>query len=729
MMTQTAMQEQILLVLQDRGVPLSPSELSLALHCRGKERKQVQKAVHDLARRGEIEPRGDGAYGISSTGGLISGVLDIFSSGRGVVRDTSKSIEVFIEEGLTGVALPGDRVMVRCFSDKMTSNRGNARFPVRPNRPDSARKSGEVIRLLERARHEVVGTIRTMGRAVLVTPLSTSYKRPFRVANRNGVPDGYRVLVRFIDWESPQRDPDAEILEVIGPADRPSTDTISIIRQYQLPREFSSLAVREAENVSCNADNPGPRMDLRDRYILTIDPVAARDFDDALSLEPSSDGTAILGIHIADVAHFVPQGGSIDREAAERGNSVYLVDRVIPMLPEQLSNGICSLIPDKDRLAFSVFLEIDAAGHVVSSSFSKSIIRSRKRLTYEEVLPILKTCTKIDSSVAQPSQPPEGCAKEPPDETADLLCRLHALAQRLRRRRFARYALDLDVPECEVLLDPNGETLDVQMVSNDVSHQLVEECMVAANEAVATELARRGIPSIARIHKKPFASKIEELQLGLSALGFHPGDLCERRNLAALLREVADHPLGYHVRLAVLRSMTRACYSTETVGHFGLAKRFYSHFTSPIRRYPDLIVHRQLQAALTGTKPYSLDQLKRIAETCSLTERRADDAERSLTEIKKFRLLSHKIEVHSLDQYEAVVLQVRHFGLVVDVPKFQVQGLVHVSAMNSLQAQYRKRDSSFRLARRLIRVGDTVPVILANVDVERRRVDFALRPS
>jgi ribonuclease R len=459
----------------------------------------------------------------------------------------------------------------------------------------------------------------------------------------------------------------------------------------------------------------GTREDLRDRLILTIDPERARDFDDALSLERDAQGRRVLGVHIADVAHFVRPGTALDAEALKRGNSVYFPDRVIPMLPEQLSNGICSLNPGVDRLTFSAFLTLSDDGAVVARRFAKTIIRSRYRMTYEEAMATLAKGCDAKKTGGRLSA-----------EAIDLLLALDVAAQQIRARRFRQFALDLDMPECEVVMGPDGMIRDIRTVVNDRSHQLVEECMVAANEAVAAELRRRGVPLISRVHEAPDEGKLEMLEADLAALGYRPGNLADREGIARFLDKVRTDPLASFLRMAVLRSMKRAMYVAGKTGHFGLAKTNYAHFTSPIRRYPDLTVHRQLDALLSGGAPSSGQDLTVTADHCTQTEWRADEAERSVEEIKKFRYLQQMLDRKNNAPLDGVVVRALNFGLIVELSSLQVQGLVHISTISDRLVTYDPNRMQLRDGKRTFKVGQKVRVVVKKVDFPARKIDFLL---
>lgn len=709
-MNENDVRQSILELLKNKKNPaLTPVEIAERLRLRGGVRKRLQRCLNEMARSGQIVCIRKQRYSLGEPADLLTGTIEMARSGNGFVSGTGQAGDVFVPEGDLSTALPGDKVVVRLNSEPVHDK-------VRPYGRDERRRSGKVIEILERTQRDVVGTVKTTGKFLYVVPIDSSYKQDFYVADARDAKIGDRVVIRFTNWENRHVSPEAEIVEVLGPADNPSIDTISIIRHYGLRDEFPAPVVRDAEVVSNLMNQPGPRLDLRDRFIITIDPARARDFDDALSLEKDAAGNRVLGVHIADVSHFVRTGGALDKEAAVRGNSVYLPDKVMPMLPEQLSNGVCSLKPNEDRLAFSVFMTMDDSGRVTGRKFSKSIIRSRQRLTYEEAFSALDPSGKRKRSASVGH------------ETALLLRQLNELGQEIRRRRFAQYALDLDVPECEIVMGPDHMMTGIRVVENDLSHQLVEECMVAANEAVATELSNHAIPQILRIHEPPKEQKIEDLTVQLQSLGLAPGDLSSRRNMAEFLIRVASHPLAHHIRVAVLRSMNRALYSVDAKGHFGLAKKFYSHFTSPIRRYADLIVHRQLAALLTHReKPvYSREQLVPVAQACTETDWTAEEAERELMEIKKYRYLAKELEGRHPKVYAAVVVSVVNFGMFVEIVDLQLQGLVHVSTISDKFVRFDRQRSALNAGKEVFKIGRKVDVVVSSVDFDKRRIDFAL---
>ena len=682
--------------------PMTASELAGALQLRGGGRKALAQLLHRMVIAGDIVLIRKIRYSLGAPADLVTGRVECRRSGDGSLVATDTTPAVRIEKANLDTALPGDLVTVR----------------LDPAHPDGGEpfRVGKVIRIVERAKRVVVGTLRSTGKFLYVVPLDPAYQHDFYVPDAQGAKVDDRVVIQFTNWENKHVNPEAEIIEVIGPADNPSLDTLTIMRQYELPSEFAEEVMREAERSAGRLGSPGKRLDLRERFIFTVDPATAKDFDDALSLERDERNRRVLGVHIADVSHFVTRGSVLDRDAQQRGNSTYLPDKVVPMLPEELSNGLCSLKPGQDRLAFSVFMTFDDEGRMVSSRFAKSIIRSQLRLTYEQALVVIETPTGMQSREAIVSA-----------EAGELIREICDLAMQLRAGRFAQYALDLDMPENQVVIGPDGTIVDIRPVVNDVSHQMIEECMVAANEAVAQELTNRGLKIMHRLHEPPSEERIDELAVDLRGMSYQPGNLKQRRNLAEFLKRIRNTPLAHCAQMAVLRSMKRAIYSADAGGHFGLAKTHYSHFTSPIRRYPDLVVHRILQAALEGKPtPYPAAELKGLAQHCSDTEQNSAEAERDLVEIKKYRFLEQQLKTNDLHVYEAVVVRVMNFGLFVELETLDIQGLVHISTLSDSFVHFDAGLHALRAGREVYNLGARVKVRVVRVDFDKRRLDFVL---
>ena len=652
-----------------------------------------KNGFHRAAAHGRTPLRTAAGYSDDSFALRATGVLSVARSGAGFVSPERGGEDIVVPADRVGAALPGDRVEVR----------------LRPPERGATRPVGAIVRVVERAARDIVCTLHRSGRRWTGVPLVPIGGRTFHVADPKDAKDGDRVVLRFLSWDNPAFNPEAEVTGVIGPADEPSLDTVAVERAWGLPGAFPDDVLDEASRAAARLRDPGAREDLRGETVVTIDPASAKDFDDALSLSVDERGRRVLGVHIADVSHFVRPGSALDAEARRRGTSVYLVDHVLPMLPEQLSNGICSLVPGEDRLAFSAFVAFDAGGTPVARRFAKTVIRSSRRLTYAEALAMI-----------------EGKARPRDRAVADLVRSLHALAQQLRRNRFDRFSLDLAAPELVVSLGPDGRMTGLAPAEHDVAHELVEEAMLAANEAVATELANRKIPYISRFHDLPAEEKLQELEAAMAGLGLRTGPIRDAGALQRLLKAVRGTALDYYVSSLVLRSLKRAEYSADKAGHFGLAKRFYGHFTSPIRRYPDLAMHRQLALALAGDRKNQprREELRAIAATSSQTELRADQAERDLVEIKKYRFLEDRLRAGVPTQCDAVVVKCAPYGAFVDVPSLQIGGLVHVSELSKGFVRFDAARDRLVAPEGEIAPGATVPVLVAAVDFDGRKIDF-----
>src|SRR5438132_2262518 len=564
--------------------PRDRNEIAQALGAKGRDRVEVRKTLRELKHAGEIVRIRKNRYVLPSEADLVTGKLSIHQAGFGfLVPEKSGEADIFIAAENTGTAMNGDRVVARISRD----------IPQRPGK-DRHRAVGRVIRILERARDSIVGTLQHSKNFyyVVADDPRLVHHVYVQVPPRQKLPKiptpGDKVVVRLEDWQSRHVNPEGEIVEVLGAANAPGIDMLSIIRKYGLPTEFPKAVLDQANRIpkSVEEEMIKGRADLREKFIVTIDPDDARDFDDAIDVEKiENDGGWRLGVHIADVSAYVTPGSALDREARRRGNSVYLPDRVIPMLPERLSNGVCSLNPGVNRLTFSVFIEFDKNGRAKNARFGKSVIRSAKRLTYKEAYAILKT-----------------------ERDGELSQRLHTaweLASLLRQKRFEHGSLDLDFPEVKVYVDQNGKPIRLERIENDESHQLIEEFMLAANEAVARELRHLSIPTIYRVHEDPDPEKLGEYREFILSFGHKVGDLSHRKEIQRFLASIRGKPEEQALKIGLLKSLKRARYAAQPLGHYGLAKPNYLHFTSPIRRYADLVVHRSLGRDGTPLPPAS----------------------------------------------------------------------------------------------------------------------------
>jgi ribonuclease R len=686
---------------------LNKIEISKSLGLPIQQRAKLRELLREMEVGGEIARVRKDRYVLPQDADLVTGTIHFYPTGSArVLREKAGQPDLYVSAEDTFTAMHGDRVVARLIIEPLEPAEWK---PGRPEKPP--RRRGRVIRILERANETIVGTLQKSRNFYFVVADDPRFVHNLYVPAPSpplsaGIGD--KVVAQLDTWPSRHVNPEGHVVEVLGPAGSPGVDMLSIVRKYRLPGAFPPEVLREAETLppGIEAEDLEHREDLRSRFIFTIDPDDARDFDDAVEVERIPDGWRV-GVHIADVSHYVPPRSGLDREAVSRGNSVYLADRVIPMLPEVLSNGLCSLRPKEDHLTFSVFAEISRNGKVRSARFAKTVIRSAARLTYKQAYAHLR-------------RPPH-----------DALTRhLHVaweLASLLRRQRFAAGSLDLEFPEVKVWLDAQGKPLRIERIENDTSHQLIEELMLLANELTARELARHRQPSIYRIHEKPDPEKLLEFRETVLIHGIECGDLSHRPELEKLLGSIRGKPQEYAIKLGLLKSLKRARYHPQPLGHYGLNKSNYTHFTSPIRRYSDLVVHRAMGNLLGLTKrgPDS-SALPSISEHLSTTERIAADAEKDSVKLKKLEYFQDQVSRREKESFGARILEVRNYGLLIELPDFLMNGLVHVSSLDGdffiLDAPRARLIG--RRSRRVFQVGDEIQVQVARVDFFKQQVDF-----
>jgi ribonuclease R len=713
--------EQILAILSRKDYrPLNKIEIARKIGVSGRARVALRRTLRELERAGEIARIRKDRYILPAEADLVTGRLSLHPAGYGFLTpERPGEPDVFIAAENIGTAMHGDRVVARISRDA-------------PSERIKGRREGRVIRILERAHDSIVGTLQRSRNFYYVVPddprfVHDIYVRPVTAVQKDRRSDtaaaiGDKVVVRLDAWESRHVNPEGEIIEVLGSASAPGVDMLSIVRKYHLLTEFPREVLEQAERIPETVDvhQLAGREDLRGEFIVTIDPDDARDFDDAIHVEKLPSGGWKLGVHIADVAGYVEPGSALDREARRRGNSVYLPDRVIPMLPERLSNGVCSLKAGVDRLTHSVFIHFDTRGTVRSARFARSVIRSAHRLTYKQAYTILMS--------------------PPRDQLSERLHIAWELAALLRRRRFDHGALDLDFPEVKVWVDKQGEPTRLERIENDESHQLIEEFMLAANEAVARELKKRAIPTIYRVHENPDLEKLAEYREFALSFNYKVGDLTHRAELQRLLAEIRGKAEEQPLKVALLKSLKRARYDPQPLGHYGLAKTNYLHFTSPIRRYADLVVHRSLgrdgalrRPEATARRAYHPDmaEIASIADHISRTERNAADAEIDASQMKKLEFFQRQLASRNPQVFPATIVDVRNYGLMVELPDALVTGLIHVSSLTDdfYMFEPARRQLIGRRSRKRFRVGDELSVFVARVDLFKRQVDFAIAPA
>jgi len=672
----------------------------LGLPKKGPKYGQLREALQELQREGAIERIKGGRWRMPKASS-VTGVLEITRSGFGVVRcDDDPDREIYIPRRSIHTALQGDRVKVALYAER----RGR-------------REEGEVVEIVERGESTAIGILKKTGRLYYVVPDNRSVDRdifiPSDMIGRARPND--KVVVRIESWDSEHASPEGRVIERLGKAGEPAAEFKALARRYKLRLDFPKECLQEAERKSTMIpmDELKTRLDLRDEEVITIDPDDAKDFDDALSLKRLPDGNFELGVHIADVSFYVPEGSALDKEAFRRSTSVYLVDGVIPMLPERLSNDLCSLREGEDRRTYSCIMRLSPAGAVTSYKLVTSVIRNTKRFSYEEAQKIIQ-------------------GKKSPH--ARLLQDLHRIAKKLIAKREKEGSLDFDLPEVKFRLDEKGRPLEIIPKPRLDSHRLVEECMLLANRTVARHILKKAgpdhpLPFLYRVHDLPDEEKISELVLFIRSCGYSVNlDPALPKSFQRMLEQVKDKPEAQLIQSLTIRSMAKAAYSAENIGHFGLAFPHYTHFTSPIRRYPDLIVHRLLKKYEKARSPKGMKALAarvaEIAQQTSRMERVAVMAERESIKMKQVEYMATRIG----EEYDALVSGVVAYGLFVEIIPYLVEGMVHIRNMTDDQYMYSERQQSLvgKRTRRRFRIGDKVRVRLVAVDKMENKIDFEL---
>lgn len=659
---------------------------------------------------------------LDTTSQTVVGVFRGHRRGFGFVipKSPEKAGDLFIPPGSTRNAMTGDTVVARVLN--RPKFRGRARAGARA-KDTSNRVEAEIVEILERGHSRFVGRLAKDGRRWLVVPDGNVLDDPIEIPDVRATRAraGDQVVVEIIEYPVGERIARGAIVEVLGRSGDPGIDIISIVHQYHLRDAFEPDALREARATVENYDHEqvrADRLDWRDEVVLTIDPDDARDFDDAISIRELENGRWELGVHIADVSHFVKAGGLLDAEAKARGNSVYFPRHVLPMLPEVLSNGLCSLQENQERLTKSVFIEYDAKGRRIRKRYANTVIRSSHRLTYRQAAAIL-----------------DGQVNDASPEVVNLLKRMDQLARRIQKRRRVEGMIVLDLPEIELVLDDQDRVVDVEPAEAGFPHTIIEMFMVEANEAVAELFSGLRVPHLRRIHPEPPPDSQAKLARFLRVGGRQLPDSFDRQALLRLLASVRGKPESFTVNLAVLRSMAQAEYSPAQTGHFALASKHYTHFTSPIRRYPDLVIHRLLQMYLEGKLKTprtrrgapSEKSLVEIGRHCSYTERQAEAAEKELKLIKILRLLEQRLG----DIEEGVVTGVTRIGLFVQLRRYLVDGMVRFGDLPDDWWDV-DMDTGCVVARQRgirIGVGDPLKVQIAKVNIPGRELDLAVPPD
>ena len=736
-------------------VPLRLDELYKAIGGSGKVFSRLKKILPRMVRDGKIAQVKRDRYCLPSDANLISGRIHFrFGGSAKLIPDTPADGSephppVHIRAEDTGVALPGDHVVVRIEKKR---RKGGFRESYAA---DDNFEFGTVVKILERAFTTTTGTLHCTRYAWMVTPDDPKIGMEILVQDPARSPlfpqpkDGEKVIVRLNEWKRRNENPTGEIEKVLGVSHTPLAEYRAILYRYNLSPKFPEPVNRELSGLA-EALSPKEmkgRKDIRDIFTITIDPDDAKDFDDALSLEFLDGGKRRVGIHIADVSHYVRPGTALDAEARARGNSTYLVGTVIPMLPHALSSGLCSLVENENRLTKSVFITFSASNEVLSAEFANTVIASRKRLTYGQAMALMREDDNAAIRAIPPvpahqsGHPGRALADLSDTELDELRTHVRALdqiAQHLRAGRMQAGALDLDMPEVKIYVDADGYADRIAQTFHDESHQLVEEFMLLANETVAREFSWAKLPYISRVHDQPEPEKLSDLREELLDAGIKVGDLTKRSEVVRLLKVLNTREDAYPLRIRFLRSLKQACYRAKADGHYGLAKTYYAHFTSPIRRYADLTVHRifdfYLQRNRLPTAPakklaaLSVSELTATADHISDTERSSMEAERESTKIKLLEFFEREAERKKKNVFEAIITDIRSRGLFVELKVSQAFGLVPLSSLTD-DFYHLVGDGTAvigRRTKRMFKLGQTVSVEVARVDRFRRMMDFRM---
>ncbi|MCF6460951.1 ribonuclease R [Clostridium sp. Cult3] len=688
--------------------PMLKEELALQFGLEGKEIAIFYNVLEDMEKEGVIIKTRNERYGLVEKMNLVVGKIEGNEKGFGfLIPDDKTKEDIFIPAEDMNGALHGDRVILRIIS------RG----------APGKKEEGEVIRILERTNDTIVGTFESSKNFGFVIPDDTRLAYDIFVSKSdiNGAKTNQKVVVEITRWPEKRRNPEGKIVEILGYVGEKGTDILSIIKQFKLPEEFPQKVQTQANSIEQTVpqEEIEKRVDLRELNTFTIDGADAKDLDDAVSIEKLSNGNYKLGVHIADVSHYVKERTALDKEAYKRGNSVYLVDRVIPMLPKELSNGICSLNPDKDRLTLSVLMEIDKSGNVVDHEIVEGVIKSKARLVYEDVSDLLE---KDDEKALRKL---EGVSED--------LRMMEELCHILYEKRERRGSIDFDFPEAMIILDEDGIPVDIVKEDRRIANRMIEEFMLVCNETIAEHFYWADVPFLYRIHEEPDMERIEEFNKFIHNFGYvikgsqevHP------KELQLLTKEVKGKKEETLINTLLLRSLKKARYSSEEDIHFGLAAKYYSHFTAPIRRYPDLQIHRIVKSYISG-RLNSDEQdrlnvlLPKVADHTSITERTAEEAEREVEDLKKAEYMSTRIG----NSYEGIISSLTHFGMYVQLDN-TIEGLVHFS--NMIDDYYYFDEDKYYIigehTNKIYRLGDTVNITVINTDLVKRNIDFMLVPE
>ena len=713
--------EQILRLMRShRYSSITADELARSMHLRSGQRGELLAALRELELEGRLVGLKEQRWVDPARVEMVVGRLQCNPGGFGFVIPLQEGgQDLYVAEEQMGQAMHGDLVAVELLHRQQ--GRGRRGVKLGP--------AGRVVKVIDHATERLIGTYQPGGKFARVVPDDPRLFRDIYVVlkGKGAAKEGEKVLVRITEWPSLHRNPEGEVIEVLGREGDPGVDVLSVIHQFNLPDRFPQPVLQAAKDVS--AHPPGQRdmrrEDFRNQPTVTIDPENAKDFDDALSFYRDEErGRAVVLVHIADVSFFVPPESVLDMEARKRGLSVYLASDVVPMLPEEQSRDVFSLVEGEDRPAKTVVLEFDDRGAVVDHSLCHSLVHVDRRMSYREVQAILEATDAEDELAGA------AAARQVPEQILNLLCGLDGLARQVGARRRRIGSIDLDVPEYDVGVDEEGRAVSVTQIVRDRSHGLVEEFMLSANVAVANFLKAHRLPGLFRTHEKPDEEDLGEFAEFVQSVMQREVDALDRKQLQSLLADVSGTHLAEAVNMQLLRAMKRATYTPKCAPHFALHFDRYCHFTSPVRRYPDLVVHQILdEHLLQGVAPGRLrarwnKRLPGLAEHCNLAQQRADEAEREIIKIKLLRFLQDRTD----EIFDAIITGVQEYGLFVQLQLYSVEGLIKVKDMKDDFYRFSERAHALvgTRTRKRFSLGQRLKVALKEVDTARREADFLL---
>jgi ribonuclease R len=661
-------------------------------------RQAVSDILHELTSQGRVQEVYRGKYRIKQSRGYITGTVDMTRMGYGFIKTDDIEEDVFVTAKNLRTALHGDKVKVWLYAKKK-----------------GARPEGEVVEIIERWRTTFVGTVEVMPNFAFLIP--DNKNMPFDLfipsAKINGAKQGQKAVAKVIDWDPKSKNPVAEIISVLGYPGLNDTEMHAILAEFELPYHFTEEVEADAERIDSNISKEEikGRRDFRNVPTFTIDPEDAKDYDDAISLREVGNGNWEVGVHIADVTHYVKPGSLVEEEAKQRATSVYLVDRVVAMLPEKLSNNICSLRPHEDKLTYSAVFELNDKAEVIDEWFGRTIINSDKRFSYKEAQKV------IDTGMG---------------DMKHQVLTLHDLAQHLRKKRFAAGAFDFEKIEVKFDLDENGKPVGIKFRENGTSNQLVEEFMLLANRRVAEYVGKKlkGKTFVYRIHDKPTPEKIDSFVHFIKRFGYkliEDEKTSLPKAMNKLLTSVAGKKEQNIIETLALRSMAKAVYSTENIGHYGLSFKYYTHFTSPIRRYPDMMVHRLLTSYITEENPGSQDKYEKLCDHSSKMERLATEAERASVKYKQVEFMMDKTG----QVFAGVISGVTEWGIYVEIIENQCEGMIHIRELADDFYEYDEENYCIkgRSTGKIFTLGDRINVVVVKADLQKKQLDYRLADS